>query len=289
MMVLAFGDGVDRAQEIARLLRCAFGQIETHRFPDGETRVTLPPLTGERVAIYRSLNDPNTKLVELLLAGHAARAMGVKHLTLIAPYLCYMRQDIAFHPGEAVSQEIVGRWLSACFDRVITIEPHLHRTPTFSQAVPAREAVALTASTLMGEFVRANARDAILIGPDEESAQWVSAIARSAGLQAAVAEKVRRGDTRVEVSLPDLEYVSRHVVLVDDILSTGGTLISAAQACLASGATCVEVLVVHALCDGEALVGLRTAGISNVWSTDTVPHATNAISVAPLIAECIAK
>ncbi|MBX9833993.1 MAG: ribose-phosphate pyrophosphokinase-like domain-containing protein, partial [Burkholderiaceae bacterium] len=103
--------------------------VERHRFPDGELKLRLPvDATGRmprHAVLLRSLHQPNEKLVELLLAARTARNLGVQHLTLVAPYLAYMRQDIAFHPGEAVSQQVVGGFLAGLFDAVITVDPHL--------------------------------------------------------------------------------------------------------------------------------------------------------------------
>ncbi|MCZ4328253.1 ribose-phosphate pyrophosphokinase-like domain-containing protein, partial [Brachybacterium paraconglomeratum] len=87
-------------------------------------------------ALYRSLDQPNEKLVELLLAARTARTLGAPHLTLVAPYLPYMRQDIAFSPGEAVSQRIVGPFLASLVDAVITVDPHLHRVASLRDVVP---------------------------------------------------------------------------------------------------------------------------------------------------------
>ncbi len=105
-----------------------------------------------RAVLLRSLYQPNDKLVELLLAARAARGLGVRHLTLVAPYLAYMRQDIAFHPGEAVSQRIVGPFLASLFDAVVTVDRHLHRVATLPEAVPAAQAVVVERCTAAGRL-----------------------------------------------------------------------------------------------------------------------------------------
>lgn len=180
-MLLGFADYRDGAMRLAEQLKMPFAEIKEHRFPDGETRVTLPGVLPERVVICRTLNDPNAKLVTLMLAAKTARSLGAMHISLVAPYLCYMRQDTAFHPGEAVSQLIVGEWLAQVFDEVVTVDPHLHRVHQLADAVPASRVVTLSAATLMGEFLRNQNRPLILLGPDEESAQWVSVAAKAAG------------------------------------------------------------------------------------------------------------
>ncbi|MCL4747134.1 MAG: ribose-phosphate pyrophosphokinase-like domain-containing protein, partial [Burkholderiaceae bacterium] len=152
--VLHFERDTAAARALAAQLGVAAAPIDLHRFPDGELRLAFAQAPGESVAIYATLDDPNEKLVALMLAARTARELGTRALTLVAPYLCYMRQDIAFTPGQAVSQRIVGRFLAELFDAVVTVDPHLHRVASLNEAVPAKRALALSAAHLIGEFVR---------------------------------------------------------------------------------------------------------------------------------------
>ncbi len=286
-MVLGFADYRLPAMKIATELGAEYAEIGVHCFPDGETRITLPGALPERVIICRTLNNPNEKLVELFLSAKTARTLGAKHLTLVAPYLCYMRQDKVFNDGEAVSQTIVGEWLAQQFDTVVTVDPHLHRVRRLSDAVPARSAVALSAATLMGNFIRDQKINALLLGPDEESEQWVRVVAEAAQCEFGVCRKVRYGDHATTVEAPDLEMAGQHIVLIDDIVSSGGTLISAARACLSKGAAQIDALIVHALFGDNISMQLTHAGINHVWSCNSVVHPTNTILLAPLIASCL--
>ena len=288
-MLLGFNDYQLPAMKIAAELSAEYAEINVHRFPDAETRITLPSALPERVIICRTLNHPNDKLVELLLAAKTARRLGATHLTLVAPYLCYMRQDIAFNQGEAVSQTIIGEWLAQQFDEVITVDPHLHRVHRLSYVIPTRSAIALSAATLMGQFIRDQKINAVLIGPDEESEQWVRVVATSARQPFGVFRKVRYGDHETSVDLPDINIAGQHIILVDDIASSGGTLISAARACLLKGAVEVDALIVHALFAESTGKQLADVGINRVWSCDSVVHLTNAITLAPLIASCLTR
>jgi ribose-phosphate pyrophosphokinase len=288
-MLLAFDDEWETAQRLAQACGRAAARVERHRFPDGELMVRLPAPLPEHVAVFRSLAEPNDKLVELLLAAQTARELGARHLTLVAPYLGYMRQDVAFRAGEAVSQRIVGRFLAGLFDRVITVDPHLHRIRNLREAVPIDGAIALTAAPLIGAFLHESCAGAIVVGPDEESAQWVGAAASAAGLPWAVAHKVRNGDRDVQITLPGHSVAGRHVVLMDDVASTGTTLLRAAQGLRAAGAAAVDAVVTHGLFVGDAVGMLHRAGVGRIWSTDTVAHPTNAISVLPLLAAALAR
>lgn len=283
-MILGFDDYRQQGEALARELGHEFALVELHRFPDGESKLTLPTELPTEVILCRSLDQPNHKLIELLLAAQTARQHGVKRLSLVAPYLCYMRQDIAFHPGEAVSQQIIGEFLAGLFDKVVTVDPHLHRIERLDQAIPEREAIALPSASVMGAFLAAHTQQPLLLGPDEESEQWVRAIAEPAGLDWAVAKKQRFGDRQVQVALPEREYARHQVILVDDMISTGNTLINVSQQLRRQRAKTIHCLVTHALFGEQVSHALHQAGIENIWSSDSVPHPSNAVGLAGLLA-----
>lgn len=287
-LILAFDDERRFGEALAAALGWRCDLVQRHRFPDGETRLTLPAALPPRTVLLRGLQQPNEKLTELLLAAGGARELGAERLELVAPYLAYMRQDIAFSPGEVVSQRQIGRLLAIAFDAVITVDPHLHRIAHLDEVLPGRRGLALTAAADIGAFVAARVPGALLLGPDAESAQWVAAAARGPALDHGVCTKERHGDHAVAVALPaGLDLRGRAVVLVDDVASTGRTLVEATRAALAAGAASVDVAVTHALFVGDALAAVRAAGVREVWSTDCVPHATNAISVVPRVAQAL--
>ena len=286
-MLLHFHDERHYAARLATAAGLSLAPIERHRFPDGELKLRLPTPLPAHAVLLRSLHHPNERLVELLLAARAARELGAVHLTLVAPYLAYMRQDMAFAPGEAVSQRIIGCWLAELFDAVVTIDPHLHRTGTLREAVPAAASIALSAAPLIGAALRGS--DRLMLGPDAEAEPWVRAAAAAAGCTAAVCRKNRYGDHDVEVMLPETEFNGRHVVIVDDIASTGRTLAAVARQALSAGARRVDVAVTHALLVDDADAVLRAAGINDFLSTDTVPHPSNRIETTAMVAEALRR
>jgi ribose-phosphate pyrophosphokinase len=288
-MLLGFPDYREPAQRVAAKAGLAYADIAVHGFPDGESLVRLPPSLPSDVVLYTSLDAPNRRLIELELAAATARQLGARRLTLITPYLCYMRQDVAFHRGEAVSQRIIGALLARHFDTLITVDPHLHRTGHLADAVPVRRAVALTAAPVMAEWLKHQARGQLLIGPDAESEQWVSAIAAPGHFDFGVATKQRLGDNDVRVTLPDCHFAGRDVVLVDDIASTGHTLAAAAQQIAAQGARSISVVVSHALFFGDALQMLRAAGVTDIVSTDSIPHPSNRLHLDALLAAALTE
>ncbi|MGE4439849.1 ribose-phosphate diphosphokinase [Achromobacter sp.] len=290
-LLLYFADERDAALRLAEACGLPAAMVERHRFPDDELRLRLPLAEGEALAgqllLYRSLDHPNEKLVELLLVAGEARRLGARRLILVAPYLAYMRQDIAFNPGEVVSQRVIGQLLASQFDGLITVDPHLHRVATLHEAVPLAAAVALCAAPALARLIAERHPDALLLGPDAEARQWIEAAAAEHGFEHGVCDKVRHGDHRVEIALPALDFAGRHVVLLDDVASSGRTLAQAAQKLLAAGAASVDVAVTHALFAGDALAVIRAAGVGQIWSTDCIAHESNAVYMATQLAEAL--
>ena len=285
--LLCFEEEQAPAQAAADATGMALAVVVRHRFPDGEVRLRLPASLPARVVVWRGLHQPNEKLVELLLVAQTARTLGARHLTLVAPYLAYMRQDIAFNPGEAISQRVVGAFLATLFDAVITVDPHLHRVATLKEAVPVPDAVVLSGAPLLADHIAAQRGDVLLIGPDEEALQWVAVAAQRHGWAHAVCRKTRHGDRQVDIELPALPVAGRAVVLIDDVASSGHTLARAAELLSAAGAASVDVAVTHALFAPGAEQLVRNAGVGAIWSTDCIAHPSNAVSIVPAVAAAL--
>ncbi|MGZ8928374.1 MAG: ribose-phosphate diphosphokinase [Methylobacter sp.] len=287
MIILAFPDYLSQAQRLAARLDVPLAEVVLHHFPDSESLVRLPPSLPEHVIVCRSLNQPNDKLIELMQCAVTARELGAKRLTLVAPYLSYMRQDIANQPGEAVSQRIVGKLLADLFDDVLTVDPHLHRISSLTQAIPIKNAISLTAANEIGAFLKQQFKSAILLGPDSESKQWVSAIAENIGFDYAIAQKKRLGDRQVEMILQDCDYRNRPVIIIDDVASTGRTIAKAAGLLQAAGNDDIYAVITHALFCGDAYEHILKAGVKNIWSTDSIDHPSACIKLDALLADAI--
>ncbi|HLZ01074.1 MAG TPA: ribose-phosphate diphosphokinase [Bradyrhizobium sp.] len=266
-------------------------EIALHRFPDRELRVTIGPAAPTTI-ICCSLHDPNEKLIALLFAAEALRRGGARRLVLVAPYLGYMRQDAAFHSGEAISQRAVGDLVANIFDRVITVEAHLHRTATLHHVFPEIETDNLSAAPAIESKLRADALDptTLVVGPDTESRRWVSDLADRLGLAHAVGEKIRSSDRSVQIVFSDpARLLRRSVLIIDDIASSGGTLIACAEALASSGASSINAVVIHALFPPKLLNEFSRAGIRSLRSTNSVPHPTNAIALDDILVDALRR
>ncbi len=278
-------DGAALAEQLSILS----GEIAVHEFPDGEIRVTARPAAPTTI-IYSSLDRPNQKLIALMFASEALRRGGARRIVLVAPYVCYMRQDAAFHEGEAISQKVIGALLANCVDRVITVDAHLHRTSDIRAVFPGIEADNLSAMPAIADELRKTRLDpaTVIVGPDAESEAWVRDLALRLGCSYAIAQKARRGDRAVQIAFANPALISgRPALIVDDIVSTGGTMIACAKALLAAGATRIDAIVTHALFPEHLCRDMILSGIRSIRSTRSVPHATNAIAFDGLLATAL--
>lgn len=277
------------AARLAARLGIPFHEIDAHEFPDGELRVTAAPASPVTI-IYASLDQPNDKLIALIFAAEALRRGGAKRLVLLTPYLCYMRQDMVFHEGEAISQKVVGRLIAGCVDRVVTVDAHLHRTPDIGTVFTGIESDNLSAMPAIAAALRKTVVDpaTIVVGPDAESQPWVSDLAARLRLSHTVAQKTRRGDRSVEIEFPNPACIAgRPALIVDDIVSSGGTMIACARALTSAGATMIDAVVTHALFPEKCGHDMIQSGIRSIRSTYSVPHSTNAIVLDNLFIDAL--
>jgi len=288
MVVLALPGAAGLAARLAQQLRCDWSELALHRFPDGECLVRLDaPVQGRCVVLAGSLDQPDGKALPLLFAADAARELGAVQVGLVAPYLAYMRQDQRFRPGEAVTSRSFARLLSGTLDFLVTVDPHLHRWRSLGDIYPIRTR-AVAAAPLIAGWLRRNVPAPLLVGPDSESEQWVAEVARLTGAPWTVMTKQRRGDREVEVTLDGAgAWPGRTPVLLDDIASTGHTLVAAVQALAAAGLARPLCIVVHALFTQDAGQRLLEAGAARVVSCDTVDHPSNAIELAAPLAAAV--
>lgn len=276
------------ASRLADRLRIPAHEVAIHKFPDGEFLVRAWPATTVSI-LYATLDQPNEKLLALMFAAESLRRNGCSRLVLVAPYLCYMRQDTAFHPGEAISQTVIGELIAHRFDRVITVDPHLHRTAELSAIFPGIETDNLSAMPAIAKSLGAATFDpnTIVVGPDAESRPWVTKLGGLLGIAASVATKTRLGDRLVEIVLDNKAVEGRPVLLIDDIVSSGGTIAACARAALAAGVISVDVIVIHALFPPDVMTELTKSGVRSIRSTTSVPHFTNAIALDQILSDAL--
>lgn len=277
-------------ERLASKMDAEVGEATIRNFPDGEsyTRI-LSDVKGKRVVLVCTLHQPDEKLLSLYFLSKTAKSLGAKCTCLLAPYLAYMRQDKVFNEGEGVTSGFFGELVSGFADSIATVDPHLHRISTLDEVYTVPNKVIRAADTI-AEWIKENIENPVLIGPDSESEQWVSGVAKNAKAPFTVLQKVRHGDRNVEVSVPDVEkYTNATPILVDDIISTARTMIETVQHLKKAGMKPPICVGIHAVFSGNAYQDLLDSGVEKIVTCNTIPHPTNAIDLSDVMAKEVKK
>ena len=286
-VVLAIPGNEDQATKLGARLGTAAITPEVRWFPDGEIYVRIDEdLGGHDAVIVGSLYPaPAEKFLMMSFLAATARDLGARRVGLVAPYLAFMRQDVQFKPGEGVTSAYFGRLVSGAVDWMVTVDPHLHRRASLEEIYSIPTQVARAAPEI-AKWVATEIERPILVGPDAESVQWVAAVADACGAPYVILEKTRRGDRDVSISAPTAEKIAgRTPVLVDDIVSTGKTMVEATRQLVHAGSSAPMCVAIHAVFADDVQGELVAAGAAGIVTCNTIVHASNRICVADPIAE----
>jgi len=275
MHVIAGPSSPVLAERIANNLGVNLAKVVYKRFPDGELYVKLDDAV-DRAVIVQSIRSSDDIVYLMLLFD--ALGLDRERVTAVVPYMGYARQDKAFNEGEAVSIRAIAEFLETHADRVISVNLHSREA-----ASHFRNLVEIDAMPIIGEHYRD--KDVVMISPDEGSLDRVKVAAGIAGCEYDYLEKVRIDAETVEIQPKNVDVEGRKVVIVDDIISTGGTIAKAAETMKANGAKSVEAACVHAVLAANALNKLYSHGVRKVVATDTVEQPVSVLSVSKAIAE----
>ncbi|MFC5581126.1 ribose-phosphate diphosphokinase [Rhodanobacter terrae] len=262
-------------------------ELLLHHFPDGETLIQMAPPRGGDAVIVCTLDRPDPKVLPLMMAAATARELGAARVGLVAPYLAYMRQDMRFNPGEALSAKIFGDWLGHTFDWLVTVDPHLHRHTTLAEVYPNAACIVHAASQL-AVWIDAHVTMPLIVGPDSESAQWVTAVSNLLCAPGVVARKERHGDRDVAVFLPEIDKWRDHTpVLVDDIIASGATMIQTLR-CLQGRTSRPPVCVaLHGVFTEGVLDNMRAEGAGLIATSNSIVTTASQIDISKPVAEAM--
>jgi ribose-phosphate pyrophosphokinase len=282
--VIPGAEHLARAFEERGFLR---GAAEFRKFPDGESYVRLmDDVRTRRVVILSAMNDPDPRLMTLLLTAAAAREGGASEIGFAISYLPYMRQDIAFQIGEPVSAKHFAGLLGRFADWVVTLDPHLHRFKSLDEVFPDVRTCVVTAMPEIARWVQSEINTPLIIGPDSESGQWVRKVAEMTGAEMLVLEKIRSGDRTVSIKVPDVgQWSALQPIVIDDIISTGATMSKLVGGLVAKGFKPPICCCVHPLFAAGAAEMILSAGACRIISCDSVVHASNTITVGGILAD----
>lgn len=279
-MFVAGGSGsASIVEDLAKEVGGVVADVETRRFPDGEAYVRVrEAVEGEPVAAVET-PVPDAGLVELLLLEDALARRGADPLHVGLPYLPYARQDKVFEPGEALSAAVVAEVLGRRADGVVAVDPH-------EEAVLDRFPCPATAASAVPEIAAAVDDGAVdvVLAPDEGARPRArdAADLLEARHDHLVKERVGADDVRMEPR--DLDVDGLGVLVLDDIVSTGGTMSQAVATLREQGAARVVAACTHGLFVDDALARLEEAGCDRVLATDSLPNPVDDVPVAPALA-----
>ncbi|HHT0594910.1 TPA: ribose-phosphate diphosphokinase [Legionella anisa] len=277
-------------QALSNKLSFEIGNAEIHTFPDSESYIRInSEVKNKTVILVSTLDQPNSKILPLIFISRTLKELGANKICLVAPYLPYMRQDKRFHSGEAVTSTIFAQLLSSCIDGMITIDPHLHRIHQLSEIYSMPSLLTLHATKNISEWISSHIKNPILIGPDEESKQWVSEIANFSNLSFVIAQKKRLGDEQVILSLPKIKNIKHTAVLVDDIISSGVSMLETLKQLRTYGFKNPICIGVHALFNIQTENMLLRAGAKQLITCNTIIHSTNQIDISNILAKGIVE
>jgi len=268
----------DLASKAADLLKARLVEPEAKTFPDGERYVRIPQrLDGTALVVQSTWPDAN--LLELMFLLDATRGAGAKRVVAAVPYFAYARQDRRFLEGEALSAKVVAQSIGRLCDGVVTVDPHKEVLVDFF-GVPARHDSAVPQ---LAEELRRLGVDTVL-APDKGALGRATAAGKALGAQVDHLEKTRLSSTEVVIKAKGLDVRGKRVAILDDMISTGGTMATAIRELKRQGAAFVVAACTHGLFISDAAAKLRAAGADEILATDTLPNPFARVSAAAALA-----
>jgi len=290
-MIIGCSNGKEMGKFIAKHLHRSYSSLDVSHFPDGELNLRFQvPVKGKQIVLVQSFHGTHgildSQIMEVLFAAETAKDLGAKKVTLVAPYFPYLRQDKRFRPGDCISQQALAALIRLYVDAICIVDPHLHRIHSLKK-IFGIESHRVTADPLIAEYIKHKVKNPLIIGPDGESYQWAQATAKMIGCESAIMEKTRYSARHVSSKLNKEIDIGKHtVVMVDDIISTGHTLLEAIKDVQKLGAQKIVCIGVHAVFAENALQKIKKTG-ATVVTCNTIPNKTAKIDVSGEIAKVL--
>ncbi len=272
------------SEELSNILKIPMAKTISKRFPDSELYVRiLDNIKNENIVIVQT-TYPDSNLVELFLLQNAAKEAGAEKITVVIPYYSYARQDTLFQEGEAISAKAIAEIISLNADMVITVDPHKeHILDFFTTSTKSCTAVPEIANYLKQKNLD------LILAPDKGALNRAKLASNIIGCDFDYMEKTRIDGTTVEIKPKNLDVKNKNVGIIDDIISTGGTMAKSIKELKRQGAKKVYISCTHGLFTGDAIKKLYSSGCDEINATDTITSKYSSVKVAPCIAPCIKK
>lgn len=284
MIIVGGSSSRDLAKELAAILQCTYVQAATTRFPDGEcyTRINYDKLDDDVVIVQNTY--PDTNMIEMFLLQDAAKRLGAKTINLVIPYFGYARQDRVFKPGEPQSARVMAEHLDMVCDRIITVD--IHKEDVLDYFTCPKEDLK-AAETIAEHFMDRNID--FVLAPDLGAVPRAKSVADKLGVDSDHLTKVRLSGSEVKMEPNKLDCEGKNILIVDDMISTGGTIIAATYALREAGASGVSVACTHGVFVDNAMERLTGSSLDTILCCNTLENELSHISVAPIIADALRR
>lgn len=268
------------AGRVSDELKSALFVSEFRKFPDGELYMRiLDDIAGEEVTVIQSTMSDSDFVALLLLIDACGEA---SKINVVIPYMGYARQDKRFEKGEPISAHAMARAIKA--DNVFTINIH---APSILEHFEAR-ATNLDATPMIGKYIKnLKLKNPLIVAPDDGAIALARNASKDLGIDCDFLEKKRLSGEKVIIQPKNIPVKGRDVIIIDDIISTGGTMAETIALLKKQGASEVFAACVHPVLSSNAILRLFRAGVKGIIATDTIDKGVSAVSVAPVIAEAI--
>jgi ribose-phosphate pyrophosphokinase len=272
------------AEGIAKNLQFPLAKIVSRRFPDKELYLRIvDDISGEDVLIVQT-TYPDSKLVELFLLQDATKEAHAKSVTVLIPYFGYARQDKKFELGEPVSAKVFATLISLNADRVLTVDPHQQHILDFF-SVPA---FSCSGVPPLAQFLQ-NKHIEMTLAPDRGALERARLASDIINCEFDYLEKTRVNGQTVKITPKNLDVRGKNIAIIDDIISTGGTMAKAIEHLKREGAKKIYVACIHGLFAGDAIKRLTMAECEEIISTDTICSKYSKVSIVPSIAQLLSS
>ncbi len=296
LAIFSGNSNFDLSRSICEILGVQLGDVTVGRFPEGEIKVQLHDnIRGRDVFIIQSCSAPvNDHIMELLILIDAARRASAERITAVLPFYAYARQDRKDRPRVPITAKLMANLLvTAGADRVLTIDLHAGQIQGFFD-IPMDH---LYSITVMGSYLlEKNIENLVVVTPDVGGIKMARAYSKMLQAPLAIVDKRRESEVSTKVMNLIGDVKDKNVVIIDDIVSTGGSLVEAANAVKRFGAEDIYAAVVHPVLAGPAVSRIEDSIIKEFITTDTIPvpeskriEKIKILSVAPLLAEAIKR
>ena len=285
--VIAGNASRDLAKRIARRLKAPYIEAQTKIFPDGESKITFSSIPKKSIILVVQSTYPpvDTNLLQTLAIISQARKASSKIYAII-PYMGYARQDKQFLSGEAVTMSIVAKMLQAAgAKKVIVVDIH-SKTALNHFKIPTVNVSAIP--ELAKYFKKLKIKKPLVVSPDTGGSSRAKKFASLLNTDFITLKKSRNRNTgKVQIQSSKVDVHGRDLVVIDDIISTGGSIIKATQFLKKQKCKRVFVACTHGLFVGDAERKIKKAGVSKIISTNTIPRSTSKVDMAGVIAKSI--